>query len=50
VLSVEVIEQMVSGPMKDRLLAYLVAPAQAFYVLHIAGSWFLTDGSVRDQR
>jgi hypothetical protein len=37
---VDFIEQVIEGPMKERLRAYLAAPTQVYYVLHIAGSWF----------
>lgn len=38
VLPLELVEQAISGPMKDRLQAYLAAPTVGFYVMHIAGS------------
>lgn len=50
VLSVDLIEQAISGPMKERLQAYLASPTRAYYVLHIAGSWFLPDGGTSDRR
>ena len=50
VIPVDLIEQVVSGPMKERLQAYLESPTQMFYVLHIAGSWFLPDGGISDPR
>jgi hypothetical protein len=50
VIPVDLIEQAVSGPMKERLQAYLASPTQMFYVLHIAGSWFLSDGGISDPR
>jgi hypothetical protein len=40
VIPVDFIEQVVSGPMKERLQAYLASPTQMYYVMHIAGSWF----------
>jgi hypothetical protein len=40
VIPVDLIEQVVSGPMKERLQAYLASPTQVYYVMHIAGSWF----------
>ena len=40
VLPAAFIEQVVSGPMKERLQAYLASPTQAYYVMHLAGSWF----------
>ena len=40
VIPVSFIEQVIEGPMKERLQAYLASPTQAFYVMHIAGSWF----------
>lgn len=50
VIPVDLIEQVVSGPMKERLQTYLASPTQTFYVLHIAGSWFLPDGGISDPR
>jgi hypothetical protein len=50
VIPVDPIEQVVSGLAKERLRAYLATPTQVFYVLHIAGSWFLPDGGVSDPR
>src|SRR5437588_8490788 len=35
VIPVDLIEQVVSGPMKERLQADLASPSQMFYVLHI---------------
>lgn len=49
VIPVDLIEQVVSGPMKERLLAYLASPTQMFYVMHISGSWFLPDGGKKDR-
>ena len=40
VIRVELIEQVVEGPMKSKLQSWLAAPASPFYVMHIAGSWF----------
>jgi len=40
VILVDLIEQVVEGPMKMKLQAWLAAPASPFYVMHIAGSWF----------
>ena len=40
VIPVEMIEQLVEGPMKSKLLTWLESPAKPFYVMHIAGSWF----------
>jgi hypothetical protein len=40
VVPVDPIEQAISGPMKERLRAYLASPTQMYYVMHIAGSWF----------
>ena len=40
VIPADFIEQVVSGPMKERLQAYLASPTQAYYVMHIPGSWF----------
>jgi len=40
VIPVDLIEQVVEGPMKTKLQAWLAAPATPFYVMHIAGSWF----------
>ena len=40
VIPVEMIEQVVDGPMKSKLHAWLAAPTSPFYVMHIAGSWF----------
>ena len=39
-IPVELIEQVVEGPIKTKLQAWLAAPATPFYVMHIAGSWF----------
>ena len=50
VIPVDLIEQVVSGPMKERLQTYLASPTQMFYVMHIAGSWFLPDGGISDRR
>ena len=50
VIPVDLIEQVVSGPVKERLQAYLASPTQARYVMHIAGSWFLPDGGDSDRR
>ena len=40
VIQADFIEQVVSGPMKERLQAYLASPTQVYYVMHIPGSWF----------
>ena len=40
VIPVDMIEQVVEGPMKSKLLTWLASPATPFYVIHIAGSWF----------
>jgi len=40
VIPADFIEQVVSGPMKERLQAYLASPTQVYYVMHIPGSWF----------
>jgi hypothetical protein len=40
VIPVDLIEQVVEGPIKTKLRAWLAAPATPFYVMHIAGSWF----------
>ena len=40
VIPVDMIEQVVEGPMKSKLLTWLASPATPFYVMHIAGSWF----------
>jgi hypothetical protein len=50
VIPVDLIERVVSGPMKERLQAYLASPTQMFYVMHIAGSWFVPDGGTTDRR
>ena len=39
-IPVDFIEQVIGGPMKERLQAYLASPTQLYYVMHIAGSWF----------
>jgi hypothetical protein len=44
VIPADFIEQVVSGPMKERLQAYLASPTQVYYVMHIAGSWFAPQG------
>ena len=40
VIPVEMIEQLVEGPMKSKLLTWPESPPASFYVMHIAGSWF----------
>ena len=40
VIPVDFIEQVVSGPVKERLQAYLASPTQTYYVMLIGGSWF----------
>ena len=40
VIPVNLIEQVVEGPMKSKLQSWLAAPASPFYLMHIAGSWF----------
>ena len=40
VIPVEFIEQVIDGPKKTRLQAWLAAPVTRFYVMHIAGSMF----------
>jgi hypothetical protein len=40
VIAVDLIEQVVDGPMKMKLQAWLASPASPFYVMHLAGSWF----------
>ena len=40
VIPVDFIEQVIEGPMKERLQAYLASPTQMYYVMHIAESWF----------
>jgi hypothetical protein len=44
VIPVEFVEQVIEGPMKERLQAYLASPTQVYYVMHIAGSWFAPKG------
>jgi hypothetical protein len=44
VIPVDLIEQVLSGTMKQRLQAYLASPTQVYYVMHIAGSWFAPKG------
>ena len=44
VIPVSFIEQVIEGPMKERLQAYLASPTQVYYVMHIAGSWFAPKG------
>jgi hypothetical protein len=39
-IPVDFIEQVVAGPMKERLQTWLASPATPYYVMHIAGSWF----------
>jgi hypothetical protein len=39
-IPVELIEQVIEGPKRDRLEQWLAAPKSRFYVMHIAGSWF----------
>jgi hypothetical protein len=41
VLPVEMIEEIVEGEMKTRLQTWLANPPSPFYVMHIAGSWFV---------
>jgi len=48
VIPVDLIEQVIDGPMKDRLQAYLASPTQMYYVMHFAGSWFLPDRGISD--
>src|SRR4051812_14974213 len=50
VIPVDLTEQVVSGPMKDRLQAYLASPTQAYYVMHIAGSWFSPEAGANDKK
>lgn len=50
VIPADLIEQVVTGPMKERLQAYLASPTQTLYVMHLAGSWFLPDGGISDQK
>ena len=40
VIPVDMIEQVVDGTVKMKLLTWLASPATPFYVMHIAGSWF----------
>ena len=40
VMPVDLVEQVVEGPMKTRLQTWLASPVSPFYVMHIAGSWF----------
>jgi hypothetical protein len=40
VIPIDFIEQVVDGPMKERLQTWLASPATPFYVLHMAGSLF----------
>jgi hypothetical protein len=44
VIPVDFIQQVIDGPMKERLEAYLASPSQVYYVMHIAGSWFSPEG------
>lgn len=44
VIPVDLIEQVIEGPMKDRLQAYLASPTPMYFVMHIAGSWFAPKG------
>lgn len=50
VIPVDMIENAISGSMKERLQAYLANPTQVFYVMHIAGSWFIPGGGVSDPK
>jgi hypothetical protein len=47
VISVNFIEQVIEGTMKERLQAYLASPTQVYYVMHIAGSWFAPAGELQ---
>jgi hypothetical protein len=49
VMPIDLIEQVVSGPMKERLQAFLASPTQSHYVMHIAGSWFAPEARPRAQ-
>jgi hypothetical protein len=40
VIPVDLIEQVVEGPMKTKLQTWQAGPATPFYVMHISGSWF----------
>lgn len=40
VIPVDMILQVIDGRTKTKLLTWLAAPANPFYVMHIAGSWF----------
>lgn len=40
VIPVDMILQVIEGRTKTKLLTWLAAPANPFYVMHIAGSWF----------
>lgn len=40
VIPVDFILQVIDGPMKERLEAYLAAPTQMYYVTHFPGSFF----------
>ncbi len=39
-IPVDFIEQVIQGPMKSKLQAWLTNPATPYYVMHISGSWF----------
>lgn len=40
VIPLDMIQQVIDGPMKTRLETWLASPATPFYVMHMAGSWF----------
>ena len=40
VFTVDFIEQVVAGPMKERLQAFPASPTQVYYIMHLAGGWF----------
>ncbi len=40
VIPVDLVLQVIDGQTKTRLLTWLAAPANPFYVMHIPGSWF----------
>ena len=49
-MPVDLIEQVINGPMKTKLQAWLAAPACLFYVMHIAGSWFSANEAESNRR
>ena len=43
VIPVDLVLQVIDGQTKTRLLTWLAAPANPFYVMHKPGSWFSSE-------